>query len=301
MAIVLREIAHSDFDQICKLFLEIYGNKPFLGFEKAFYQHNELLGYCLIDDKLKSDSMVGYFGCFTHNRAWQGVEFKYYNTHSWIVKPDYRSQSLRLLLPFVKLKDGIVTNFSANKTVARILEQLKFAKLGVTNSILKSSFGVKSFLLQRKLKSVSHNNEVLNHHQLFNCICLSLHGSFLKQKLDLVIKKVDRKPIWVKKINWLTKSLLNKPLITKNYNLHKVHYASDYSVLIDHLDVISHYLFLKKRVGGLIIPDTHCSGLKPERVVAKYEDEVYYKSNLVETPPIDYLFSEVFYLNVVDK
>ena len=301
MAVKLREVHHSDFDQIHKLFVEVYGKKPSDGFKKAFFEHKYLLGFCLIDDAIDSNALIGYFGCFTYRRNIDGVEYQFYNSHTWIVNEDYRKHSLKLLMPYLKLKDGIVTNFSANGKVVQILEQLKFTKLKVVNTIVKLSFNITSYLEQAKIKSLQLQSDIAKCHQPYVGLTLNLKLPNTIQNLELILKPVDKKPTWVKRINKTSKSITKRPLITKNYFLYKVHYTNAPEILLQNLDVLSHYLFFKEKVGGLVLPEGLVENLPAQRIQNQYEDIIFIKSNDERIPKIDYLYSEVFYLNISDK
>ena len=301
MAVTLREVEHKDFNQIHQLFVEVYGKQADQGFKKAFYDHNQLLGFCLIDTSTETKAMVGFFGCFTFTRVIDGISHKFYNSHTWIVKKDFRKQSLRLLLPYIKLKDGIITNFSANGKVAQILEQLKFTKLVIVNHVIKSPIFINTFFKRQQLAYVESNDPILNWHQHYNCLCLSLKINELDDSLNLILKAVNKKPKWLQRINKLSKAVVKRPLITKRYFLYKVHYVSDTSVFMKHLSVIRRSLFQNHKVGGLIFPDNLISELPSQLIMKSYEDEVYVKSSENTLPQIDYLYSEVFYLNIKDK
>lgn len=301
MAVVLKEVEHSDFEQIHNLFVEVYGKQPSDGFKKAFFEHHPLLGFGLIDDDLDSKPMVGYFGCFTYNRIINGTDYKFYNSHTWIVKEDYRKHSLKLLMHYIRLKDGIVTNFSANGKVAQILEQLKFSKLAVINSIVKSSFSFKSYFTQGKIKSLELQSDIAKWHQPYVGLSLNLKLPNTDQNIELILKPVNQKPAWVQRINTNSKSIANRPLITKSYFLYKIHYTNTPELVLQYLDVLSHYLFFKEKVGGLVLPKALFENLPQKRIVNQYEDTIYIKSNVEELPEIDYLYSEVFYLNIADK
>ena len=259
------------------------------------------MGFCLLDDSTDHELMIGYFGCFTYHRKFAGINYQFYNTHTWIVKPEYRRHSLKLLMPYLRLNSGIVTNFSANEKVAQILEQFKFSKITIVNNVLKLSFSWKTFLAQRKLQALPLSHEITKWHEAYECLCIHLSFSNSKERIELILKPIVRMPKWVKGINQLTKLLFRKPLITKSYFLHKVHYVSDADLLIKHYNAIAHYLFLKKKVAGLILPETIINTLPKNFISSRYEDEVYVRSNLEQLAPIDYLYSEVFYLNISDK
>ena len=72
-------------------------------------------------------------------------------------------------------------------------------------------------------------------------------------------------------------------------------------MLSENIEVISHYLFCKKHVGGLIFPESFIRNLDTISISDTYEDEIYVKTASKNLPNIDYLYSEVFYLNVSDK
>lgn len=301
MAVVLREVEHSDFDQIQRLFLEVYGKPATEGFKKAFFDHSPLLGFCLVDDSLQTPTIVGFFGCFTYNRNFGSSQIKIYNTHTWIIRSAYKKHSLKLVMPYLSVKDGVLNNFSANHTVALILEKLKFSKIKLKNYVVSSGFKISSVFFQNKIESVPLDSEIAKHHQLFGAVCLNLQLPNLKEPLELILKAVDKKPTWVKSLNRISKILVRKPLITKSYFLYKIHYTNQKEALMANLNLLSHYLFLKNRIGGLILPETLIGGLPDKMVAYAYHDDVFFKFNSFNLPQIDYLYSEVFYLNITDK
>lgn len=301
MSVILREVEHSDFHQIHSLFIEVYGKQPSYGFKKAFFEHDFLLGFCLIEDAIDGKPMVGYFGCFTYHRTIGSKTYKFYNSHTWIVKEDYRKQSLKLLMPYMRLKDGIVTNFSANGKVTQILEQLKFSKLEIVNFVLKQSFNFKAYFAQRKIKSVKLESDTATWHDHYAGLCLNLKLPNVNNEIELVLKVVNKKADWVQGINRISKSFINKPIITKNYFIYKIHYTNSPQVFLENFDIISHYLFFKEKIGGIIIPESLVGNLSSDHIKSEYKDVVYVKANQSNLPQIDYLYSEVFYLNILDK
>jgi len=301
VSVNLREVEHYDFDQIYSLFVEVYGRQPSPGFKKAFFDHDLLLGYCLIDISSEIPIMVGYFGCFTYKRIIDGISYKFYNSQTWIVKEAFRKQSLQLLMPYLRLKDGIITNFSANGKVAQILEQLKFTKIAVVNNILRHYFSIKSYSEQCKVKSIAPQSDIAQWHKPYAGLSLNLKLPTTNQNIELILKPIDKKPTWVRRINKISKSVAKRPLITKSYFLYKIHYTDAPDLVLEHLDVLSHYLFLKEKVGGLVLPEGIIENLPQERVLEQYNDDIYVKSNQMDIPKLDYLYSEVFYLNIADK
>jgi len=299
MSVVLRKVDHSDLEHIQKLFKEVYGQTPTKGFSAAFLAHNDLLGYCLEDSE--NGFIVGYFGCFTYWREYGERSLKFYNTHSWIVKQDYRNHSMKLLMPYLKLKDGLVTNFSANRKVAQVLEKLKFEKREIRNYILKIPLSISSIFKQMRLKEQDLNDSILEAHQPCVGLCLSLQMPALDTALKLILKPIDRKPIWVQTINKFSQFLFRKPLITSSYLLWKLHYVNQVELLNRQLEILKTYLFLHYKIGGLVLPSNIGKELDARNLNYSHSDTIFIKANEISLTELDYLFSEVFYLNIADK
>ena len=83
-------------------------------------------GYILIDN----DQIKGFLGLIFSTRRIDNKEVNFCNIGNWIVDPDYRHKSINLLFPVLNIQDHILTNFTASKTVSKILKTLKFEELG---------------------------------------------------------------------------------------------------------------------------------------------------------------------------
>ena len=92
----------------------------------------DFCGYLLLSD----GRVEGFLGLLFSTRTINGKTEKFCNMTSWIVRDQYRSQSLRLLLEALKLKDYTFTNFTPSPTVSRILRQLGFTELKTNERIL---------------------------------------------------------------------------------------------------------------------------------------------------------------------
>jgi hypothetical protein len=82
-------------------------------------------GYALTD----GGRVVGFLGYVFSSREIAGRAQRFCNLSSWIVEPEHRADSLKLLLPALKLREHTVTNLTPRPTVAVILEKLGFQKL----------------------------------------------------------------------------------------------------------------------------------------------------------------------------
>ncbi len=82
-------------------------------------------GYLMEDN----DSVVGFLGTVFSQRTIAGASHRFCNMAAWIVKEEYRSESMGLLFPLLGQKDLTITNFTANHRVVDVLRRLGFKDL----------------------------------------------------------------------------------------------------------------------------------------------------------------------------
>ncbi len=82
-------------------------------------------GYLLEDQ----GEAVGFLGTLYSNRSVTGKQQEFCNLTSWIVKPEYRAESLSLLFPLIRNQDLTLTNFTASNRVIEVLLKLGFRSL----------------------------------------------------------------------------------------------------------------------------------------------------------------------------
>lgn len=123
--------AHSDdFERVTPLLLKYFHN-PTLGIEdywKIFiprWGSQEDYYGCLLEE---DDRVVGFLGALFSTRPTPLGAQKFANLTCWVVEPEFRSESLLLLMHFMRLKDTTITNFTGNK-VAGILRKFGFTDL----------------------------------------------------------------------------------------------------------------------------------------------------------------------------
>ena len=91
-------------------------------FAPRWNQDEGYAGYALTD----RGRVVGFLGYLFSSREIQGRPTRFCNLSSWIVEPEYRSDSLKLLMPALKLREHTVTNLTPRPSVAKILEKVGF-------------------------------------------------------------------------------------------------------------------------------------------------------------------------------
>jgi len=79
----------------------------------------DYVGYMLVD----KDVVVGYLGYIFSSLTVDGVVRSFCNLTSWIVRKQYRGQSLYLFYPSMKLENHIITDFSPTPAVFKMFEK----------------------------------------------------------------------------------------------------------------------------------------------------------------------------------
>ena len=132
----LKKIDHSRFDEIYPL-LESFDSKLSKDLWETLFNYqwdrsSRYCGYGLFDD----DTPVGYLGMLFSQREIDQQRHDFCNLTSWVVRPDYRSHSLSMMMPVMRLKDHTITDLSASDTVIKLSERLGFQLLDTTVRVL---------------------------------------------------------------------------------------------------------------------------------------------------------------------
>lgn len=128
----LQKIDRSRFDEIYPL-LESFDSQLSQDLWKTLFDYqwdrpSSHCGYGLFDDGVP----VGYLGMLFSQRTINQQKHDFCNLTSWIVRPDYRSHSLSMMMPVMRLKDHTITDLSASETVLKLSERLGFKSLDTT-------------------------------------------------------------------------------------------------------------------------------------------------------------------------
>jgi len=75
------------------------------------------------------DEPVGFIHSLFSERNIDGNRLQFCNLGTWIVEPEFRSKSMSIFFPYMKLKEFTLTSFSANPRFIPILEGFKFSSL----------------------------------------------------------------------------------------------------------------------------------------------------------------------------
>lgn len=132
----LQKIDCSRFDELYPL-LELFDSPLSKDLWKSLFDYQwarseDYCGYGLFDDGVP----VGYLGMLFSQRTIEQQTHHFCNLTSWIVRPDYRSHSLSMMMPIMRLKNHTVTDLSASETVIKLSERLGFKYLDKTVQVL---------------------------------------------------------------------------------------------------------------------------------------------------------------------
>jgi hypothetical protein len=83
------------------------------------------LGYVLVE----KGEIVGFLSTLYSHRLIDGKEVKLCNTAHWVVREDFRADSLRLFLAVLRQRDCTITNLTSSATVAAMMPKLRFKLL----------------------------------------------------------------------------------------------------------------------------------------------------------------------------
>jgi hypothetical protein len=83
------------------------------------------IGYVLVEKQ----TVVGFLGTLFSRRIIDGKEVRLCNTTSWVVKDEFRGDSLLLLRAVLRLRDCTITNLTSSRPVSALFEKLGFKPL----------------------------------------------------------------------------------------------------------------------------------------------------------------------------
>jgi len=287
---VVEKVTPAMFDDVYPLLSELDETYSREKWRKIFdYQWESdegYVGYALVDDR----KVVGFNGAIFSRRIIDGREARICNLTSWIVKEQYRTESMRLVFPVLKLKGYTVTNLTMNERAWEITRRLGFENLDTTVRILFPVPGLSATSKEEAPVIVSDRSRIA---EMLDPVNLKIFRDHLHYNCGhLVIQ--DR--YGYSYIIYTRKSY-------RKYNFDisyaHIHYISDRSAFLRRINKIKLY-FLKSRkyfflaiderlIGNATIPYSKVYQLKVPRM---------YKSEVLSRDQIDNLYSELVVLGL---
>jgi hypothetical protein len=280
----IRKAVSEDFEQVYPL-LQSFGDAPIAKenwkkiFDPPWKTSEDFCGYLL----LKDAQVKGFLGLIFSQRMLNDRVEKFCNMTSWIVTEDCRSQSLRLLLESLKLKEHSFTNFTASPTVATILKKLGFTAFEVHQRVLLplprlpfARRGRCDFELQSVRSKLSGEElRIFDDHQGLNCEHLLLQAD--SGSCYVVLKKTRR----------------------KNLTWAKVQYLGNAKVFHECIESQIAGICRRLRVWGVMVDERYVEGHRFRGSVSyPHQRKAFFKSNsILNKNLIDTLYSEMVILH----
>ncbi|NRD20811.1 hypothetical protein HNV08_12210 [Winogradskyella eckloniae] len=248
------------------------------------------------------NKILGFIGTIFTERIINGEMHRFCNFHSWIVDPSVKTGGMALLLKVLKLKDHVVTNFTASEVPYKIFKSLKFREIEYKNYKL---LPLQSHKSRSKIKIYNINDQnagqllgqeelkLYNDHKIFE------NTQFLYLKQDdlysfVICKKRSYVPNVFNKISILKSAL--KDILA----LSEIHYISHPEVFFNGFSNTGNAVNICRKLGwsmGVLVADRYI----PKNCVVKkkyYPSKRPYVYRYADNDElIDTLYSEFFILN----
>lgn len=278
---VIRKAKSEDFEIIYPLLCELNNSKLTKdGWRQLFADHwnnqQDYFGYVMMDN----NKAVGFLGLLFSERLINNKIEKFCNMSSWIIKEQYRNESVSLLFPVLGMKGLTITVFTPSAITYSVLKSLGFQEIPSSRKLIPAvSFG--SFL--NKKCSVTFDKEAIRHglaerdlkiysdHLKFNCIHLLIESR--EGNCYIVLKKCKEKKL---------------PFA-------EVHYLSNLDIFLKYIARANVKICLYLKIFGLIVEERYLKGnhFKYSVTVKSYRQAIY-KSQSLGKSDIDTLYSESF-------
>jgi hypothetical protein len=287
---VVEKVTPAMFDDVYPVLSELDGTYSREKWRKIFdYQWESdegYVGYALVDDR----KVVGFNGAIFSRRIIGGKEARICNLTSWIVKEQYRTESMRLVFPFLKLKGYTITNLTMNERAWEITKRLGYKNLDTTVRILFPVPGLSATRKEEAPVIVSDqskiaaildpvNLKIFMDHSHYNCGHLVVQDQYGYSYIIYTRKRY-------RKYNC-------------DFPYAQILYISDRSAFLRRLNKIKSY-FLKSLKYFFLAVDERLIGNAtiPYSKVYQLKIPKMYKSEVLSREQIDNLYSELVVLGL---
>jgi hypothetical protein len=282
---LVKEVGAQDFEKTYPLFAKFQNSRLSKeDWRQLFVDHWQNnkgnFGYLLEDDQ----GVVGFLGLILSRRIINGKEIKFCNITSWVVDEKFRSQSLSIFLPILKLKDYTLTIHTASKETYTVARKLGFQDLESHFRIILPLPSIATWMAFCKVEIDGENfdkiltgeaNQIYKDHLAFKCF--HIHVRTPLGECYLLGARVYRKSIPFFQIYHISQSNIFAKFAGR--------IAMVICLRINIVAIITDERFLR----GNTVMCSKAFSLPHPRV---------YKSDLLEKHDIDLLYSELPVLNI---
>lgn len=283
--VTIKKVTEKDFEKLLPLLFELDNRKQtqneWLGLFKAHWQNNEnYFGYVMYD----GEDAVGFLGLLFSERVLNKNIIKFCNVTSWVVKKEYRRQSLHLFFPVLELQNHTITVLTCNAGTHLITKKLGFVDLEKGQRIIfplpfflnfKPSHKIICDLPEIEKNLKGETLKILNDHRNLNCFHIMIQNP--KGHCYLIGSRT----------------------IKKNIPFAHIHYISDSRFFSSHINSVSGRICWRMKVFGILVDERQLHG---ENIFPSiYRGLPYprvYKSDTLKSEDVDLLYSEYQILNL---
>ena len=287
---IVEKVTPSMFDDVYPLLSELEDTHSREEWRKIFdyrWESDEgYVGFALVDDR----KVVGFNGAIFSRRIIDGREARICNLTSWIVKEQYRTESMRLVFPFLRLKGYTITNLTMNERAWEITRRLGYKNLDTTIRIIFPVPGLSAARKEEAPAIVSDQSKIAEILDPVNLKIFRDHSHYDCGHLVIQDKYGYSYIIYTRKRY-------------RKYNCDipyaQILYISDRSAFLRCLNKIKSY-FLKSRKYFFLAVDERLIGNAtiPYSKVYQLKIPKMYKSEVLSREQIDNLYSELVVLGL---
>jgi len=283
--VTVKKATGKDVDKLLPLLFELDSiNQTQEEWQSLFKFHwddnQNYFGYVMYD----GDKAVGFLGLLFSRRVVNNKPSKFCNISSWIVKKEYRRQSLHLLLPVLELENHTITVLTCNTGTYFITKKLGFIDLEIGQRIIlplpflpksKPSINIIFDHLEIEKLLKGETLKIYHDHRNLNCFHILICGP--------------------KGICYL----VGARTIKKNIPWAHIHYISDHQVFSSYVSAVSGRLCWQAKVAGLLVDERLLQGEAVfHSIHFSLPNPRVYKSDTLKSEDIDLLYSEYQILNL---
>jgi hypothetical protein len=260
--------SHIKKDQWKKLFINHWNNK------EGYF------GYFLIE----KNKAVGFLGLMFSTFIANSTEYNFCNFTSWVVDKRHRNESIKLLLPVLKMKNFTLTSHTMSSDTYFIFKKLGFSELEDTLVVIPPLPALQSSSGECR---VTINNQTT--------------PKFLSEK-DLKIyndhSALDVNIILAQTEQGYSMMIVSRP-IKKNLPFAHLHYVSNLDIFFGCLHKIRLKVCIDLKTVALLVDKRYLNGIKiPKTWEYLLPHPRLYKSDHLTKKDITTLYSEMILLNL---
>jgi hypothetical protein len=236
------------------------------------------LGYVLVE----KGEIVGFLSTLYSHRLIDGKEVRLCNTAHWVVREDFRADSLRLFLTVLRQRDCTITNLTSSAAVAAMMPKLRFKLLEQNLQLL---FPVPILARRNGCAMMAESNAII---ATLNAGDLRIFQEHAGCECDhVVVRDGDG-------YCYLVFSRKSRRVYGVDVPYCHIHYVSDRGRFLRHLARIKWY-FLRRMGAWFVAVDERFVGQRPGvfSKVHVLSTPRYYRSDVLAADKVDNLYTEL--------